>query len=79
MISIFWAVGKFYQQIRVNGATLLQNGQRWETFKKKNQEHISVLIKGLDPQKEYSKSITRAISNDHVVITKLARSTNPGK
>ena len=67
VISIFWAVGKFYQQIRVIGATLLQNGQRWETFKKNIQEHISVLIKGLDHQKEYSKSITRAISNEHVV------------
>ena len=50
-INIFWTVGKFYQQIRVNGVTLLQNGQRLETFKKKIQEHISVLIKGLDPQK----------------------------
>ena len=78
-INIFWTVGKFYQQIRVNGATLLQNGQRWETFKKKNQEHISVLIKGLDHQKEYSKLTTRAKSNDHVVITRLARSTHPGK
>ena len=34
--NIFWTVGKFYQQIRVNRATLLQNGQRWETFKKKD-------------------------------------------
>ena len=66
-INLFWTVGKFYQQIRVNGSTLLQNGQRWETFKKNIQEHIFVLIKGLDHQKEYSKSITRAISNEHVV------------
>ena len=78
-INMFWAVGKFYQQIWVNGATLLQNGQRWETFKKKNQEHISVLIKGLDHQKEYSKLTTRAKSNGHVIITKLARSTDLGK
>ena len=48
-------------------------------LRKKIQEHISVLIKGLDHQKEYSKLTTRAKSNQHVIITKLARSTDAGK